>query len=155
MCVNIKCALFIYVKNIRFNYIFVVVNVCCIMQVEIKKHYFSHTTCQSGSFTGACMSPASVNHILYKYKYVPRKGFRSAVCGTIYTIYLSLCTKPADPNPFRDTLYICISQLRIFHSREITTIYFFHSYRKGGGLPFISFSRCMPNPPLHVSCFDK
>ena len=31
------------------------------------------------------------------------KGFGSAVCETIYTIYLSLCTQTADPNPFGGT----------------------------------------------------
>ena len=31
---------------------------------------------------------------------VPRKGFGSVDCDTIYTIYLSLCTQSADPNPF-------------------------------------------------------
>ena len=43
---------------------------------------------------------------------VPRKWFRSAVCDTIYTIYLSCCTQTADPNPFRDTLVITVPRGR-------------------------------------------
>ena len=35
---------------------------------------------------------------------VPRKGFGSSDCDTIYTIYFSICTQSADPNPFRGTL---------------------------------------------------
>ena len=34
---------------------------------------------------------------------VPRKGFGSADCEALYTIYLFLCTQKADPNPFRGT----------------------------------------------------
>ena len=34
---------------------------------------------------------------------VPRKGSGSADCDTIYTIYPSLCTQSANPNPFRGT----------------------------------------------------
>ena len=32
---------------------------------------------------------------------VPRKAFGSADCDALYTIYLSFCTQPADPNAFR------------------------------------------------------
>ena len=36
---------------------------------------------------------------------VPGKGFGSACCETVHTIYISitLYTPPADPNPFRGT----------------------------------------------------
>ena len=34
---------------------------------------------------------------------VPQKRFGSADCDTIYTIYVSLWTQTADPNPFRGT----------------------------------------------------
>ena len=43
-----------------------------------------------------------VNH-LGQLQAVPRKGFVSAVCDTLYTIKLSLCTHTADPDPFRGT----------------------------------------------------
>ena len=34
---------------------------------------------------------------------VTRKGFGSADCDTIYTLYQSLCTQSANPNPFGGT----------------------------------------------------
>jgi len=38
--------------------------------------------------------------IEFKILAVPRKGFRSADCDTIYAISLSIFTQSADPSPF-------------------------------------------------------
>jgi len=38
--------------------------------------------------------------IEFKILAVPRKGFRSADCDTLYAIYLSIFTQSADPSPF-------------------------------------------------------
>ena len=42
---------------------------------------------------------------------VPPKRFGSADCDTIYTIYLSLCTKSEEPNPFLGTVSILLINL--------------------------------------------
>ena len=53
-----------------------------------------------------CKCTYTIGHWNSYFIYVqclPRKGFGSADCGIVYTIYLSLCTQSADLNPFRVT----------------------------------------------------
>ena len=42
---------------------------------------------------------------------VPRKGFGSADCDTIYNIYISLCTRLADLCPFFESKQIVLESL--------------------------------------------
>ena len=71
--------------------------------------------------SGLFMGPATTS--TYRIQCVHRKGLESAVCDTIYTIYLALSTHTADPNPFRVTYCIRILKVILFpHSYLLENI---------------------------------
>ena len=51
---------------------------------------------------------------------VPQKRFGSADCDTIYTIYVSLCTQTADPNPFRGPYFAFFASSVLFQATAFT-----------------------------------
>ena len=59
---------------------------------------------------------------------VPRKGFGSDICETIFIFFLSLCAQTADPNPFLDThCIIYIKERLISQKTSIGLISYYNS----------------------------
>ena len=74
-----------------------------------------------------------------------QKAFGSADCDTIYTIYLSLCSQSADPNPSRDGLKY---KLFAFFQKEIWAKFGIHRHHCHPGL--FNPSQQPPSLPAHL-----